>query len=100
MAGVYLTEERRTRFEMYIDILEALSRKPMKITHIMHSVNVNGTRVREYVDFMLKQRLVEKEMLSEKRFNYRITTRGRKVLEIVDMVKNETPQEIWCELHR
>jgi predicted transcriptional regulator len=72
----------------------------MKITHIMNSINVNGSRARDYLDFMVHQNLVEKVELSERRFNYRITDRGRKILEVVDMVKKATPQEIWCATHR
>jgi predicted transcriptional regulator len=87
---------RRTPLEVYVGVLAALNeRGAVKITHISHLVNLNGSLARDYLDFMVKQRLVEKQALSKKRVAYKITDRGKKVLEYFHMVKEATPQEVW-----
>jgi len=43
---------RRSKLEMYIDILKVLAhRGPLKLTHIMYKANVNCSVLKEYLDF-------------------------------------------------
>ena len=91
---------RRARLEVYIDVLKALAQKgPLKITHITHILNVNCSVLRTYLNFMLKQKLVEEKKISKKRVAYDITQRGITVLrhfgelqEVVPMLQK--PREI------
>lgn len=89
---------RRTKFEIYIDILKVLEKQPMKITHITHAVNINGAVAKEFLDFMCKQTLVAVQISTEfagQRFV--LTESGKQVLKYVEMIKGTTPPEIWCE---
>ncbi|MGD0645686.1 MAG: winged helix-turn-helix domain-containing protein [Candidatus Bathyarchaeia archaeon] len=92
---------RRSKLEMYVDILKVLvQRGPLKITHIMNKANVNCSVLRECLDFLTKQGLVEEKTLKRERVVYLITQRGvtvlkqlrelKEVLPIVEETGNET----------
>ncbi|UCG45551.1 MAG: ArsR family transcriptional regulator [Candidatus Bathyarchaeota archaeon] len=72
---------RRSKLEMYIDILRVLAQKgPLKLTHIMYKANVNCSVLKQYLNFLIKQELVEEQTVGKKRIVYAITDRGRTVL--------------------
>jgi predicted transcriptional regulator len=51
---------RRSKLEMYVEILEVLAQRgPLKVTHIMYDANVNCKVLKEYLDFLIKQGLIE-----------------------------------------
>ncbi len=71
---------------MYVDVLKVLARNgPLKLTHIMYKANVNCSVLKQYLDFLVQQNLIEKQNLQKKRHKtgvvYAITERGRTVLE-------------------
>ena len=73
---------RRSKLEMYIDILKVLARHgPLKLTHIMYKANVNCSVLKEYLDFLIKQGLVEERTPGKKRIVYAVTERGLTVLK-------------------
>jgi len=77
---------RRSKLEMYLDILKVLSHHgPLKLTHIMYKANVNCSVLKQYLDFLIQQNLVEEQTLHKKRNKtrivYAITERGRTVLK-------------------
>ncbi len=77
---------RRSKLEMYVDILKVLARNgPLKLTHIMYKANVNCSVLKQYLDFLIQQNLVEEQTLHQKRHKtrvvYAITERGRTVLK-------------------
>jgi predicted transcriptional regulator len=73
---------RRSQLEMYVDILEVLDhRGPLKLTHIMNKANVNCSVLKEYLDFLTKQGLVEEKIIGKERKVYAITQLGVTVLE-------------------
>ena len=91
---------RRSQLEMYVDILEVLAhRGPLKLTHIMNKVNVNCSVLKEYLDFLTKQGLVEVKIIGKERKVYAITQLGvtvikqfrelKEVLPIVEVIGNE-----------
>jgi predicted transcriptional regulator len=53
---------------------------PLKLTHIMYKANVNCNILNEYIDFLIKQGLVEKQIIEKERIIFSITQRGRTVL--------------------
>ncbi len=70
---------------MYVDILKVLARNgPLKLTHIMYKANVNCSVLKQNLDFLMQQNLVE-EQTSQKRHKtrviYAITERGKTVLK-------------------
>jgi len=77
---------RRSKLEMYVDILKVLARHgPLKLTHIMYKANVNCSVLKKYLDFLIQQNLVEEQTVYKKRNKtrvvYAITERGRTVLK-------------------
>jgi predicted transcriptional regulator len=67
---------------MYIDILEVLAhRGPLKLTHVMYKANVNCSILKDYLEFLIKQGLVEEETMGKRRVAYAITERGVTVLK-------------------
>jgi predicted transcriptional regulator len=93
---------RRSKLEMYIDILKVLAhRGPLKLTHIMYKANINCEVLKEYLDFLLKQNLIEERIVSKNRIIYAVTQRGitvlkcfrelKMVLPIVEEARNSIP---------
>ncbi|RLI42324.1 hypothetical protein DRO59_04465 [Candidatus Bathyarchaeota archaeon] len=93
---------RRSKLEMYIDILKVLAhRGPLKLTHIMYKANVNCSVLKQYLDFLMKQKLVEERTVGKRRVVYAITQRGitvlkyfrelKQVLPIMEESKNKVP---------
>ena len=73
---------RRSKLELYIDILNTLAHLgPLKLTHIMHKANVNGNMLKEYLDFLIKQGLVEERTIRRSRAVFAVTQRGITVLK-------------------
>ena len=73
---------RRSKLEMYVDILRVLAHKgPLKLTHIMYKANVNCSVLKEYLDFLLKQGLVEERIIGKARVVFAVTQRGITVLK-------------------
>ena len=93
---------RRSKLEMYVDILKALAlRGPLKLTHIMYKANVNCSVLSEYLEFLLKQGLVEERTVRKNRTVYAVTQHGLSVLksfkeltqalQIVEENRKQTP---------
>jgi len=77
---------------MYVDILKVLShRGPLKLTHIMYKANVNCSVLKQYLDFLIQQTLVEERTLGKKRTVYAITERGITVLKHFRELKTVLP---------
>ena len=83
---------RRSKLEMYIDILKVLARRgPLKLTHIMYKANVNCSVLKEYLDFLLKQNLVEERTAGKCRTIYAITQTGITVLKYFRELQQALP---------
>jgi len=91
---------RRSKVEMYVDILEVLDHcGPLKLTYVMNVVNVNCGLLREYLDLLAKQGLVEVKIIGKERKVYAITQLGvtvlkgfrelKEVLPIVEVIGNQ-----------
>jgi len=71
---------------MYVDILKVLARHgPLKLTHVMYKANINCSVLKQCLDFLIEQNLVEEQTLQKKRNKervvYAVTERGRTVLK-------------------
>jgi predicted transcriptional regulator len=83
---------RRSKLEMYVDILKVLShRGPLKLTHIMYKANVNCSVLKQYLDFLIQQNLVEERTMGKKRIVYAVTERGITVLKHFRELKTVLP---------
>jgi predicted transcriptional regulator len=68
---------RRSKLEMCVDILDALAHTgPLKLKEIMYKSNVNGIMLKVYMDFLIKQRLVEERTFNKKSAAFAVTQRG------------------------
>ena len=87
---------------MYVDILTVLAhRGPLKLTHVMYKANVNCSVLKEYLDFLMKQNLVEERIVGKARVVFAVTPRGitvlkyfrelKEVLPIVEEARSQTP---------
>lgn len=83
---------RRSKLEMYIDILRVLAQRgPLKLTHVMYKANVNCSVLKEYMDFLIKQGLVEERAVGKRRLVYAVTQRGITVLKYFRELKQVLP---------
>ena len=83
---------RRSKLEMYVDVLKVLAQRgPLKLTHIMYKANVNCSVLSEYLDFLLKQELIEERILKKNRTVYAVTQRGLTVLKAFRELKQALP---------
>ncbi len=83
---------RRSKLEMYVDILKVLAHKgPLKLTHVMYKANVNCSVLKEYLDFLIEQNLVEEKTVGKKRIVYAITENGLRVLKYFRELKTMLP---------
>ena len=82
---------RRSKMEMYIDILKVLAQHgPLKLTHVMYKANVNCSVLKENLDFLIAQNLIEEKVTVKKRnktkTSYIITEKGRTVIKYFNEV--------------
>ena len=83
---------RRSKLEMYVDILKVLAhRGPLKLTHIMYKSNVNCCVLKEYLEFLIKQGLIEERAVGKERVVYAVTQRGITVLKYFKELKQVLP---------
>jgi len=83
---------RRSKLEMYIDILQVLShRGPLKLTHVMYKANVNCKVLKEHLGFLIKQNLIEERPVGKNRTVFAITQRGITVLKYFRELKQALP---------
>lgn len=71
---------KRSKMELYLDVLRAISRGVDKPTNIMYKCNLSWANSREILSSLLEQGLITVTE-NENRRIYRITERGREVLE-------------------
>jgi predicted transcriptional regulator len=85
---------RRSKLEIYIDILAVLAMKGhLKLTHIMYKSNVNCSVLKEQLEFLIKNNLVEERILRKEKTVYAITPRGMQILKAFREIKNVFPEE-------
>src|SRR5665647_667714 len=83
---------KRSKLEIYVDILEVLSqRTPLKMTHIMYKANVNCRILKEYLDFLIKQKLIEERVVGNGKVVYTNTTHGKEVLKFFRQLDKMLP---------
>ena len=77
--------------EMYVDILKVLAKNgPLKLTHIMYKANVNCSVLKQNLDFLIQQNLIEEQIRRKKRnktkVRYAITEQGKTVIKYFNEV--------------
>jgi predicted transcriptional regulator len=82
---------RRSKLETYMDILRVLAHGPLKLTHIMYKANVNCSALKKYMNFLIKQGLVEERTAGKDTRVYLITQRGITVIRAFRELKQALP---------
>jgi predicted transcriptional regulator len=83
---------RRSKLEINIDILKVLAQRgPLKLTHVMYKANVNCSVLKEYIDFLTQQELIEERTLKKERIVYAVTEKGLQVLKYFRELKIMLP---------
>ncbi len=81
--------DRRTRFDVYADLLTAVKHKSRK-THIVYKANLNFKRCNEYLEQLRKNGLVEVRAHSPLQWD--LTEKGSKFLEKYHQMRNLLPR--------
>ena len=90
---------RRSKLEMNIDILKILaSQGPKKLTQLMHKTDLGQSVLKQNLDFLMQQNLVEEQNLGKNKVFYAITERGLRVLNVVVPIIEEV-RKIPALLH-
>ena len=83
---------RRSKLETYVDILKVLLHNgPLKVTHVMYKANVNCSVLKEQMDFLIKQGLVEERKIRKAKVVFAITQKGIAVLKYFHELKQVLP---------
>ena len=80
----------RSRIQIIAEILEVV-RAGARKTHIMYKANVNCSVLKEYLDFLMQQNLIEERTVGKKRIVYATTERGLTVLRYFRELKTVLP---------
>jgi len=84
---------------MNLDILKILaSQGPKKLTQLVHKTDLSQSVLKQHLDFLMQQNLVEKQNLGKGKVFYAITERGLKVLNVVAPIIEEV-RKIPALLH-
>ena len=70
---------KRSRIEIYLDILQAIKKGVNKPTRIMYSTNLSWKPLTHVIDTMMEQELITSEELGS-HITYKITEKGTNVL--------------------
>jgi predicted transcriptional regulator len=88
-AGIYYLKSRRSKLELYLDVLKVIKEGTTKPTRIMHGANLSWKQLQGVLGSMVYQGLLEEIDVSEsrdKRTNtvYMVTSKGESVIRYFD----------------
>ena len=73
-------QKKRSRLQIYLDVLRVIKRGVEKPTHIMYKCNLSWIPLRTILRSLKEQGLVVEEAESDLRSRYRTTQKGEEVL--------------------
>jgi len=76
----------KSRLESYESILRVLIRKPLTVDSIAYEINMDCIILRQRLDFLIKNSLVEETTYKNKKF-YAATKRGASVYKTLNLTK-------------
>jgi predicted transcriptional regulator len=79
---------RRSKMEIYMDILKTVAEGRQKRTHIMYGANLDWYRVTDHIDSLIKQDFLKKKT-EDGSICYTLTQRGKEVLEYYTQFMNK-----------
>lgn len=78
--------KKRSKLEIYLEILRVINKGENKPTRIMYSTNLSWIPLQQIIESLTSQDLI-KEVELEKRKEYAITEKGKNVLNYFDGMK-------------
>ncbi|MEM1530599.1 MAG: DUF4364 family protein [Candidatus Bathyarchaeia archaeon] len=88
-----MMRRKRSKLEVYLEVLRVVSRGESKPTRIMYKTNLSWVPLQEILEFLVSQGLLE-EVELERRKEYFITEKGRQVLAYFKSMTELLPYEI------
>jgi predicted transcriptional regulator len=86
---------RRSKLEMYVEILRVLAQKgPLQLKPLMSQGNVNCNILKEHLGFLIKQGLVEEVVVDKNNVVYANTDRGTSVIRFFGKLDKSFPVKI------
>jgi predicted transcriptional regulator len=83
---------RRSKLELYEDVLRALVDKPLTVDSIAYECNMDCVALHQRLDFLVKNGLVEEENCKKKTL-YALTKRGIAIFKTLTIIRHlEKPQ--------
>jgi predicted transcriptional regulator len=79
--------KRRSRMEIYLDIIQAASFRPMRPTQIMKEANISYNELREIIEQLERKELLQSETTLGGKY-YQTTEPGLRLLEDYKSVRN------------
>ena len=76
----------RSKLELYEDVLRALVKKPLTIDSIAYECNMDCVVLRQRLDFLAKNGLIQEESYKEKAL-YALTRRGLAIFKTLTITK-------------
>jgi predicted transcriptional regulator len=78
---------RRSKLELYEDVLNALAKKPLTVDSIAYKCNMDCFALRQRLDFLMKNDLVE-EKNCKKKTVYALTRRGHVIFKTLTITRH------------
>ena len=83
---------RRSKMEIYLDIIKAVADGKHKPTHILYRANLSWMRLKECLDFLIEQGFLEETILDKTRV-FSVTSKGKEVLGYYSKINAELDQK-------
>ena len=82
----------RSMFEIQVSILNVLAMHgPLKQSHIMYKTNINCNYLKQLIDQLISNGLIEEQKQKKRNKIYSITRKGQKVIEYAKKINNILP---------
>ncbi len=78
---------RRSRLELYADIIRCLSQKALTIDEIAFQINTNCVTLQQRLNFLLEHNIVSVEISRDNRAYYVLTRRGVAIFKTFNITK-------------
>jgi len=81
--------KKRSRFEIYIDVLRAIKNGCSKPTPIMYRANLSWHPLREILNFLMKNKAIIERSNGGSRREYFLTEKGREILKMFEELESK-----------
>ncbi len=78
--------QKRSRLQIHLDVLKVINNGVQKPTHIMYKCNLSWIPLKEVLESLMAQDLIERRELKQRKI-YEITEKGRNVLRYFEKAK-------------